>query len=246
MSESHVERSQTELRRAAAALQRGYRDDAGVHAWGALECLDHLQDPQERRNQLSGIAELLLDAGFEDLAMMALTDALAADRQLGDERSLTKDMMTYGNVQVRLGNLGEAEATYRSLIENTLKRADHANAASASTNLAGLLANDGFLAEARELLENSLRYLKAEAFPDTERNTLLTLVQVLDVAGAEPEAILQHARSLEQYAGDLPPQGREVLTRVVDGAAERHLAEHPGPDPQRWKMQHFPWLYGDG
>jgi len=191
------------------------------------------------------MADLLHGAGFEDLAMMALTDVLAADRQLGDERSLTNDMMTYGNVQVRLGNLGEAEATYRSLIDDTLKKADHANAASASTNLAGLLANDGFLAEARELLENSLRYLEEEAFPDTERNTLLTLIQVLDLAGAEPEAIFQHARSLEPYAGDLPPQVREMVTRLVDGATGRHLAEHPQPDPQTWKRQQFPWLYGD-
>jgi tetratricopeptide (TPR) repeat protein len=246
MRESHGDRSRDEFRGVIAALECGHRDDAGVHAWRALQVLDHLQDVQERRNHLSEIAEQLLGAGFEDLALMALTDALAADRQLDDERSLTKDMMTYGNVQVRLGNLGEAEATYRSLIDDTLKKADYANAASASTNLAGLLADGGYLAEARQLLESSLHYLKEEAFPDTERNTLLTLIQVLDLAGAEPDAILSTARSLETHAGGLRPEVREVIARIVDGASDRRFAAHSQPEPQCWKQQQFPWLYRDG
>jgi len=245
MSPDSVKQSRDEAKAGIAAMERGRQDEAGLHFLCALNCLDDVQDLRERRHLLSEASEFFLDAGFEDLALMAVLDALDADKKSGPERSLIKDSITYANINTRLGNLERAEASYRSILERCLKKGDYANAASASTNLAGILADDNYLEEATRLLENSLDYLKKEEFRDTEINTRLMLIQVLEVQHCDCQRTFDEARTvLDLFSSELPQRHREVLGRSVEDALKRHLVNHPNIDAEQWKKQEFPELYG--
>lgn len=244
MTSDSVARSQAEVGAGIQAHNEGRRDDAGIHFWRALASLDGVREPRERRSLYSEIAGIFARGGYNDLALMAVQDAIDAARRLGDEKALAADLMEYANTHLRLGNRDEAEATYRSLLKRCVARRDFANAASASTNLAAILANDGYLADAIDLLENSLEYLERVSFPDTELNTRLALVQALDLAGGPPGRILEVARVLvDRFLDELPPPLVERVTKAVDGAIERHVREHPELSAEHLKERDFARLY---
>jgi tetratricopeptide (TPR) repeat protein len=232
-----VARSQQEVHDGIRAHNDGRPDDAGVHFWRALACIGDVPDPAERRSLYSEIAGVFSQGGFHDLALMAVEDALAiADRPA--------DRIAYANTHLRLGNRDEAEAAYRSILERCRAQGDFANAASAATNLATILADDGYHADAAGLLEESLGYLERVDFPDTEMNTRLALVQVLELAGRPPERILEVARVLvDRYLGHLPPPFVKLLAKIVDGAADRYAAAHPGEGAAGLKARDFARLY---
>jgi tetratricopeptide (TPR) repeat protein len=245
MGQDSVRQSQYEANAGIAALRHGRKEEAGLHFWRALQCLYDVQDLKECRDLLSEIAEFFFDAGLDDLALMAVQDAMEADERLGLDRGLIKDCMTYANIHTRLENLEHAEAMYRSLLERSLKNGDYANAASASTNLAGILANNNYLKEAVKLLENSLEYLASEAFPDTEIKTRFMLIQVLELQNGDSGRTFDVARTLlDRSADHLPSQYRDVLVQCVDSALERYTADHADVDPEVWKKRRFPELYG--
>jgi tetratricopeptide (TPR) repeat protein len=246
MGPDSVKRSQDKVRAGVAAIRQGRKDEAGLYLLRALQYLDDVQDLRERRNLLSEVSEFFLSAGFEDLALMAVLDALEADKQLDFERGLVKDSMTYANIHTRLENLEQAGASYRSILDRCLKNGDYANAASASTNLAGILANENYLGEATQLLENSLEYLKVEDFRDTEINTRLMLIQVLELRKTDPQRTFDEARTLlDRFANDLPPQYREVLAQFVESALKRCSQDRLDVDVEEWKRREFPELCGD-
>lgn len=243
MSLDNAKHSQAEAHAGLAALRGGAKDDAGLHFLRALASLDDVPQPLERRNLLSEIAEFFAQEGFEDLALMAALEAIAADEQLGLERGLAKDRITYANLHLRLGNMEQAEAIYRALIDRCLQQKDYANAASASTNLAGILANNNYPADAIRLLENSLEYLQFVEFPATELNTLFLLIQVLELQKAAPTRTYETARTLiDRFASQLSPQHHHLLSQFVDSALERQA--QIGFDAATWKRQHFPELTG--
>jgi len=245
MGEESVGQSQVEANAGVAAMRQGRKEEAGLHFWHALQYLDNVQDLRERRNLLSEISEFFFNAGFDDLALMAVLDAIESDERLGLDRGLIKDGMTYANIHTRLKNLEQAEAQYRALMERGLKSGDYANAASASTNLAAILANHNYLEEAIQRLESSLEYLAAQSFPDTEIKTRLTLIQVFELQKSDPEHTFDAARALlDRFAEGLPPQYREVLVQSVESALKRYTQDRPDVDREAWKKRRFPELCG--
>lgn len=246
MSSDSVKQSQDEAMAGVAAIQQGRKDQAGPHFLRSLQYLDHVKDLRERRNLLSEISEFFLRFGFEDLALMAVLDALEADKQLGFERGLLKDHMTYANIHTRLENLEQAEAIYRAILDRALKNGDYANAAAASTNLAGILADNNYLEEATQLLDNSLEYLKVENNRGTEIITRMTLIQVLEVRKSDPQRTFDEIRTvLDRFTNDLPPKYSEILARAVESALKRYPQDLLGIDVEEWKKQEFPELDGN-
>lgn len=226
------------------AMRHGRKDEAGVHFWRALAYVENVLDLKERRDLLSWLSNIFLGAGFEDLALMAVQDALEADNRLGNQRYQTSDSITYANIHHRLGNLRQAEKQNRWIIKSCLTSGDYSNAASASTNLAGILANDDYLEEADNLLEKSLEYLQKENFPDTEIKTRLLLVQILELQKGNPERTFSEIRTLlDRFISHIPPQYLDVLVRSIENGVKRYRLDHPDIVAEAWKRQKFPELY---
>ena len=239
-----IKKSQEEVNAGLVAIRQGMKDVAGTHFWYALQQLDKVNNPTERRNLYSEISELFLNTSFEDLALMAVLDALDADKELGLQRGLIKDSMTYANIHTRLGNLEESEAKYQTILQSCLKNGDYANAASASTNLAGIFADENYLEEATQLLQNSLDYLKGEDFPGTEINTYLMLIQVMEVQKREPEHIFATARMLlDRLYRKLQPQHCAILTQSIESTLNRYSQKNIEIDVDNWRKEKFPELY---
>ena len=144
-------------------------------------------------------------------------------------------------IYVRLGVAEEASRAYRSALAIGLEQRHFANAASASTNLAVLLANSGQLDQAIELLKNSLEYLEKESFPDTEMNTRSALIQLLSATKREPLFAIETARAL--FSRFRNTRQAEATIPALERIIARHLQRHPELDEQAWKAQQFPTIF---
>src|SRR5262249_8773672 len=134
-----------------------------------------------RRDEISTLATLFDMYGFHDLALMAAEEAVELDRILGLDKLLAEDIVSAGCAHQNMDNTAKAEACFQEALEICLRRNDWANAASANTNIAGIVANRGEMAKAIEMLEVSLEYLAKEPFDDTELKTRLTLLQAVEL-----------------------------------------------------------------
>ena len=83
---------------------------------------------------------------------MGVREAIALDKKLGEPRQLAEDIVTLGNANINLGKVDEAAENYRDALQLCLDNGDYDNAASASTNLAGIIANQDKMPEAITLL----------------------------------------------------------------------------------------------
>jgi tetratricopeptide (TPR) repeat protein len=217
---------------AVEALRNDRREEAGLLLWDALQGLDAVDDDDLRRSLAGRLGNVCWQVGFDDLALFALDVAIELGEQAGDARALENDRITLGNVHQRLGNLREAEAAFQLVEESAVPNGNYANAASVSTNLAGILAQEGYLADAAERLERSLEYVEREPFPDTELNTRFLLLQVLESMGESPARILDVAEPLGAWADQLEEPHRARLAEVIEGA----LAAEPD------RRDQFAWL----
>ena len=230
-AEAQFERATDE---AFAALQQGRREAAGLILWNALQALDAVGDDDERRSLAGRLGAVCLHAGFDDLALLALDVGIELHEAAGDIRALENDRMTVGTVHFRLGNLAAAESAWRRVHEDAVRNGDDANAASASTNLASLYAQEDRFADAADLLEQSLACLAREPFPETELNTRFLLFQVLAAQGAAPARVLDAAAPLGQWADQIGDAHRSRLADAIAGA----VAELPE------RRAEFDWLLG--
>jgi len=160
-AEAQFERARDE---AIAALQEGRREAAGLILWHALRALDAVADDDERRSLAGRLGAVCRHTGFDDLALLALDVGIELHEAAGDIRALENDRMTVGTVHFRLGNLAAAESAWRRVRDDAVRNGDDANAASASTNLASLYAQEGRLPDAADLLEQSLACLAREGW----------------------------------------------------------------------------------
>jgi tetratricopeptide (TPR) repeat protein len=217
---------------AVEALRDGDRKQAGLTLWGILGDLDRVDDDEVRHSLASRLANICWQLGFDDLALFALDVAIPLGEEIGDVRALENDRLTLGNVHSRLGNLAEAEAAWRLVHEAGILNGDFANAASAATNLGGQLAQEGYLAEASDLLQRSLEYLEREPFPETELNTRFLLLQLLDMQGADRSRVLGVAEPIGVFADQLAEPHRTRIAEIVEDA----LADQPE------RRAEFDWL----
>jgi len=244
MDDKVVAQSKAEVEKGVEALKQGDKDTASNHFWNALDCLGDLQDDRVRRDELGPLALHYVNLGLFDLAVMGAREAIALDKKLGEPRQLAEDIVTLGNANMNLGKVDKAAENYRDALQLCLDNGDYDNAASASTNLAGIIANQDKMPEAIALLRNSLDYLKKKAFPSTEKITRITLIQALDLEKENPEELIDVAEKLlERFGDEIPPEQINIIAPHVDSAVHQYLQANPDIDPQKWKAEHFPRLY---
>ncbi len=223
-------------------------DDAGLRFWQALTCLDKLPATKPRLDQTRALVTLFRKTAHEDLCLLALREAIRLEEALKDQKALACDLIQYGNVHDQLGNVEEAKCTFKYVVDRCLEAGDYANAASASTNLAGLLANDGDGKQAITLLANSLVYLaeSQEPFPDTELNTHVILIQVVHLYGGDPALAVKSGIEISRKFQDkLTDRHRKALGQPLQKAVEAFLEKKPQPDPGEWKRKNLAWVYPD-
>jgi tetratricopeptide (TPR) repeat protein len=228
------------------AIGDGRRDDGAVHFGAALDAFEAITEPETRRDELSTFAMLCDETGFPDLGLLAAQDAVLIGRDLRLRRPLAVDLLTLGNTQRSLGNTDEAEASYREALSLFIEAKSWADAASASTNIALIRANDDDTAAALPLLENSLEYLEEEAFPDTEFITRAALLQVHhDDPQDDPAPAIENARLLcDRFWPTMSREHRGYAEGLLGPVIDRYLAAHPLLDSSSWKAANFPAVYG--
>jgi tetratricopeptide (TPR) repeat protein len=247
MKSQVIAESEKLVQNGIAAQNQHYFDDAGMLFWRALTCLRALADATSQRDQTRGLASLFRRGAHEDLALLAIADAIRLDEQLMDHDTLASDLMFYGNVHQRLGNNAEARATFEDVIKRCVARKNFGDAASASTNLAMLVANGGDGDQAITLLKHSLEYLAKKELPDTEFITHMTLIQVVGLHDGDPALAVNSAMTLSQkFPERLTEELRGVLIPLLRKAVEKYLKKKPVPNPSAWKNENLPWVYSDG
>lgn len=227
------------------AAQNQYRfDDASVFFWHALTCIAAAPDPKERRDQSFQLASFFLKVTHEDLALLAISEAIRLDEQLKEHKALVSDLILYGNIHMRLGNTEEAKATFADVIERCLKVEDYGDAASASTNLAMLTANSGDGAGAINLLSKSLQYLTKKPFPTTEFITHITMIQAVHLHAGDPALAVESGIAIgKKFTDRLTDEHRQVLVQPLQNAVEAYLKKKPQPNPEVWKKENLGWIY---
>lgn len=244
MDEATVSKLRTEANRGIEAVKNRLADQASLYFNNALNLAEDLQDERMRRDETSTLSTLFEHCGFPDLALMAAEEAVELDRTLGLDDLLGEDIIAVGSAHVRLKNTAKAEQCFREGLEMFLKRRDWANAASANTNLAGLVADRGEMAKAIELLEASLGYLAKEPFDDTELQTRFALLQAMEFEAHDVDRTIENARILSARFWDKMRDEQRKLTRdFVERAVERYLQAHPETRAAAWKAKTFPLLY---
>jgi len=244
---SQVIAESDDLIQRGVAAQNEYRfDDAGLSFWHALSCIDASPDPKERRDQSLQLASFFLRVTHEDLALLAISEAIRLDEKLKDHASLVSHLIFYGNIHMRLGNTDEAKATFADVIERCLEIEDYGDAASASTNLAAMTANSGDGAGAIKLLRNSLQYLAKKPFPDTEFITHITMIQTVAFHDGDPALAVASGIAIgktfsERVTDDL----RQQLVQPLQTAVESYLKKKPQPNPEAWKKKNLAWIYSN-
>src|SRR5690349_18957564 len=112
MASKAIAESDDLIQRGIAAQNKYRFDDAGLSFWHALTCVDASPDPKERQDQYLQLASFFLKATHEDLALLAISEAIRLDEKLKDHTSLVSHLIFYGNIHMRLGNTQEAKASF--------------------------------------------------------------------------------------------------------------------------------------
>jgi tetratricopeptide (TPR) repeat protein len=156
---------------------------------------------------------------------------------------MAEDMLTVGNIHIYMENTAKAEACFTEALTLFRKRGNWANAASATTKLANIVANRGQMAKAIELLEESLNYLAKAPFEETEIQTRFALLQAMEFDGRDVDRAIENARRLCGSYWDKMPEGqREVVRDFVGRAVDRYMQAHPQTNVAQWKAQNFPMI----
>lgn len=228
-----------------AARSNGRLHEAGRYFRKALNEFSRMPDPAQRRAVLGPAALAFESSGHHDLALAAVQDALVLDEQLQDHRHLAEDLLTQGNIQMQLGRVDDAEVSYERALARSLEHGHLDNAASASTNLAILLANSGRLPQAISRLQESLAYLLEQPHLPTEIHTRLALIQAVDAAQADAAIAVDAARGLfGRPATPVDASQWQAVEEAFERCLARYLAEHAELDARAWKAQVFPQLFG--
>jgi tetratricopeptide (TPR) repeat protein len=246
MDQAIAEQSRAEANKGIDKLRMRRPDEASVHFTNALDRADDIGDDRARRDELAGLAGLFAMAGFADLALLAAQEAVDLDEALGLPLEAGLDTLTLGNAHSAMENVAKAEACFRSALAAFVSLKSFANAASATTNIAAIVANRGQMDEAIELLETSLEYVKQEPFDETEIQTRFALMQALEIRKRDAKVALDNARELcsARLFGSIPRAQRQIALDFVNGVIDRYLAAHPVGDMKTWKKRNFPTLAG--
>lgn len=244
MDEDIIESGRQEVNNGIGKLKMGQKDKASTHFMKAMDYFDSIDDKMKRRDELGVFASLLVRMGFGDLAVMSGGDAIELDRALGEKKKLVEDLLTLGNAHDTLGNPDKAIENNQEALRICLDNGYFADAASANTNLAGIIANKGRMDEAISMLRKSLEYLKKEPFPESEKNTRLMLIQALGIQKQGPEEIIENVKIVfRNHFNELRRDQLGAIMPHLTNAVQQYLEKHPEIDPDSWKTDNLPWIY---
>ena len=244
MDDEKVKQLRAEGNNGIAALKRRLTDRAGEHFNNALNLADEIEDERQRRDELATLSALFQQCGFPDLALMAAEEAVELDRALGLESFLGQDIISVGNAHMSMENTQKAQAYFEEALGMFVEQGEWANAASANTNLAAIVANAGEMPKAITMLETSLRYLAKEPFDNTETQTRFLLLQALEVTVSDVARAVENAQQLvSRFLHEMPPDQRQMTVHFVAKLAARYLEAHPQANADAWKAATFPLLF---
>ena len=224
----------------------GRADEASVHFTNALDRVEEIVDDRTRRDEFSLLAGLFDHCGFPDLALMAAEQAIELDETLGLDALMASDVLALGNAHASMGNTSKAEAAFRKALPVFIDQKNYADAASATTNIAAIVANNGDMDGAIDLLEKSLGYLEQSPFDETEIQTRFALLQAMEITKRDTKAALKNAKELcsARLMGKIPPPQVGPIREFVADVITRYLGEHPVTNEKKWKATNFPALAG--
>lgn len=225
------------------AMEQKQRDEAVVHFNTALDYYEAIQDDAERSTELGAFALLLYQVGFPDLSLIAAQEAVKLDERLGNPRQMAEDIVTCGNAQLHLGNTDEGLSLYRRALDICLADGDLDNAASASTNIAAIIGNQGKMEEAIHMMYQSLDYLRQKSHLATEIITRIALTQALEVEEYPPEDIFAVASPVVKYAIELRPDQWEGLRGPLEQTVRRYVQLHPETNPDAVKRDYLSGIF---
>ncbi len=229
-------------------LRGDRRTAASQHLFDALQIALQAPSGAPRRDELASLGRLCMRAGFEDLGLIALIATVAEFEAAQDHRSAESVMIDVGSIFTRLLELDEALHWNQRALTLALKHEHHANAASASTNLAMCALQVDDLARSEALASASLRYLEHAEFPHTEAVTRTLLTMLADRLDRPTEEAISVARPLFDSLRDAEngEHLRAQAAEALESLARRHLAAHPELDAAAWKRTQLPQLWGGG
>jgi tetratricopeptide (TPR) repeat protein len=230
---------------AIAATQAERFGDAGEKLLHALEAIERHPDAAARARELGLLADLCSEAGHPDLALMALHGALESGERDDRPERYCADLLTLANSWQRLERPAAAASVNAAALSYAVQHGRFADAASASTNLAIIAANEGRLPDALPRLQQSLEFLGRDSQPDTDAITRLALIQVVDALQADPGIALDAAGDL--FTRLEPHVGAARWTPIAPAfqrLVARYTAAHPELDADAWKRERFPLVFG--
>jgi len=243
MDQQNIEQSRAAANQGISAIKDGRNDEASQLFNSALGYADDIVNDRARRDELSALAALFDMCGFPDLGVMAAQEAVDLDRTLALDSLTAQDLLEVGNAQMALGNKIEAGKCFREALDTFLRREEYANAASANTNLSGIFADDGDMLKARAMLKTSLEYLKKAPFDNTEMQTRLGLLQIMEFTNDDLEESMANARELcSRFFRSMDPQRKDATRQFVARLGKRYKAAHPKTSTTTWMAKNFPAL----
>ncbi|HEV8270917.1 MAG TPA: hypothetical protein VGQ04_06390, partial [Chitinophagaceae bacterium] len=110
--------------------------EAKGHLRIAIDNAMKVIEVDKQRTLLNYCTYLCQQAGFLDYALEAIQSVLRIDQEANlASKNIQNDLLTYGNIQVNLGNLPKALGAFEKALDICLAQNDFADAASCSTNL---------------------------------------------------------------------------------------------------------------
>lgn len=244
MDEDSIKKSQDQNKLAIKKINNGFIDEASIHFWDSLMYIEEIKDDKKKFKELGEIATLFAMMGFYDLSLLASQGAIELGEKLNDLHQHTENLITYGQVNLCLGNIFEAENSFKKSLTISLNNKDYGNAASTTTNLALIAKKQDKKNKAIELLKKSLKHLEKETFPDTEIKTRITLIILLVEEQHEPEQIIEIAIGLfSRFSKKLHNNQINSILVPLKKTIEDYLQNHPELNPKEWTEKNFPWIY---
>lgn len=244
MDTTVIDKIRGEVNQGISAAQNQQMEQAGILFTKAFNRTEELEDDRTRRDEVSVLSSVFENCGFFDLALQAAEEAVDLDYDLGLTNLMAQDIIAVGNAHLNLENTAQAEEHYNKALKIFLDEDDLGNAASANTNLAGIIANRGDIPQAIELLKKSLEYLAKQPFPETETSTRFALLQTMEIEKYDVDQAVENARQLcSRFFNSMPDMHRNVAAEIINQTVQRYLEAHPELDAAAWKAENFPVIY---
>lgn len=241
--ETLPEEIKSKTAQAIQALNQRNHPGAETYFTQAVSYVEDIDDPAQRRKVATLLSVTLLRCGYQQLALQLTREAVRIDQQSNDYEALVVDLIRYGWALHQAHQEDKAAEAYQQAGALGEEHCFYANAASAATNLAVLRFTQKKYKEAESLLQQSLRCLKREGFPDTEIRTCVYLVMVWYQLGKPSDEVLGLAKeTLERLGSHFGPDHRTMMFDALEAPLKKFFRENPTINSRQWVRANFPSL----